>query len=150
MQTLLGAQLLSDLTLARIRTLNQGYTPSLPPNDQNNQSVLRGVRPWIYRATALVVSAVAYQGRFNLNLVVGFNTNAAIRYVQLFDQPAVPTIGQVPIQSIPVNPEQEFSWSPSQDGLIFERACVIAISTTAVTFTASAANLYARIEGLVL
>jgi hypothetical protein len=153
MQTLLGAQLLSDLTLARIRTLNRFYSPpTLPVSnyDQTNQSVLRNARPLIFTAAALVASGIVYQGRFTLSLVTGFNNNLAIRYVQFFDQPTVPVNPQVPIQSIPVNPQQEFSWSPSQDGLIFERACSFGLSTTAMTFTAAAADLYLRVEGLVL
>lgn len=153
MQTLLGAQLLSDLQLSRIRGLNRFYYPSSLPisnYDQTNQSVLRAARPWIYRATALIASALAYQGTFSLNLATGFNNNAAIRYVQFFDQIALPALGNVPIQSIPVNPMQEFSWSPPQDGLIFELACVVGVSTTAMTFTAAAADLYVRMEGLAL
>lgn len=154
MQTLLGAQLLSDLTLARIRTLNRFYYPPLLPvsnYDQTNQSVLRNARPWIYTSAALVVSAIAYPGKFLLSLATGFNNNASsIRYVQWFDRTTLPVLGAVPIQSMPVNPQQEFSWSPSQDGLIFENACVFGISSTAATYTASlTSDLYMRMEGLV-
>lgn len=155
MQTLLGAQLLSDLRLARIRGLNRSYAPpNLPVSnyDQTNQTILRNARPFIYRATALVISALAYQGTFALNLAVGFNNHATlIRYVQWFDLATLPTAGAVPIQSIPVNPTQEFSWSPSQDGLIFENGCVFGLSSTAMTYTASlTADLYMRMEGLAL
>ncbi len=153
MQTLLGAQLLSDLTLARIRSFNKTWCPqplgALAIQTSDN-SVLRGARPWIDVTTALVTSRIIYQGRFALSLAVGFNNNATIRYIQFFDQSTLPSAGNVPIQSIPVNAQQEWSWSPSQDGLIFEHACVIGISTTAATFTAGAADLFTRVEGLVL
>lgn len=155
MVTLLGAQLLSDLQLARIRTLNRAYSPAaLPPSnyDLSNQSVLRNARPLIYQTSALVISAIAYNGRFALNLATGFNNHATlIRYVQWFDLAALPTLGAVPIQSIPVNPQQEFSWSPPQDGLIFENGLVFGLSTAAATYTASVtADLFMRMEGLVL
>lgn len=153
MQTLLGAQLLSDLQLARIRSLNQTYFPpwlAVSNYDQTNQSILRNARPFIFVTAALAASGIAYQGRYALNLATGFNNNAALRYVQFFDRATIPVLGTVPIQSIPVNPMTEFSWSPSEDGLIFESALAFGISTTAATFTAGAADLFMRIEGLVL
>jgi hypothetical protein len=140
MDTIFGAQLLSDLSLARIRGLE---SPA-------HLSALRGARTFIYRATALVVSAFAYQGRFVLTLATGFNNNDDPHYIQFFDQATLPAMGDVPIQTLPVNPQQEGSWSPSQDGLIFEHACVFGLSSTAATFTAAPAGLYMRIEGLVL
>lgn len=140
MSTLLGAQNLSDLYLARIRS----------DFKRTDNSILRNSQFFIYQSTALVASALAYQGSFNLNLATGFNNNAAIRYVQFFDQVALPALGNVPLQSIPVNPIQEFSWSPSEDGLVFSVACVFGISTTAATFTAGAADLFMRIEGIAI
>lgn len=152
MQTLLGAQLLSDQTLARIRTLNQFFAPASygTSSAQINQSVLRGARGWVDSSPALAISRVLYPGKFLLSLSVGFNNRDTLQYVQLFDQSNTPVGGDVPIQALPVNPFQEWSWNPSQDGLIFEHACVIGISTTAATFTAGTATLWQRTEGLVL
>jgi len=141
MPTLQGAQNLADLYLARIRI---DFRRTI------DNSLLRSARFHTYRTLALVVSDIAYNGTFVLNLASGFNNNAALRYLMFFDQTALPVLGSVPIQSIPVNPLQEFSWSPPQDGLIFEAACVFGLSTTPVTFTASAADCFMRIEGIAL
>jgi len=142
MPTLQGAQNLSDLFLSRIRTDFRRVGV--------DNSLLRNARFHTFQTTALVISGIAYNGTFNLNLASGFNNNVALRYLMFFDRSTVPVPGAVPIQSIPVNPMQEFSWSPPQDGLIFEAACVFGLSTTPVTFTASAADLFMRIEGIAL
>jgi hypothetical protein len=85
-------------------------------------------------AAALINSEQVYAGPCVLSVISGFNNDGTLlRYAQVYDLAGAPGAGDVPVQSIPVAPMAEWSWSPDlwefTDGIWF------ALSSTALSFT---------------
>lgn len=82
-----------------------------------------------------IVRAASYT---TLMSIVGFNPNAVLYYFQLFNRAIAPvTTVTIPIQSIIVPANSEFSWIPALPGnsAYVNVGLVWAVSTTAAVFT---------------
>jgi len=73
------------------------------------------------------------------------NTNAATRFLMVFDQVALPVLGDIPvITHIRLMPDQQASFVIPDLGGVFRFACWVGVSTTLGTFTPAdaAADMY--------
>lgn len=83
-----------------------------------------------------------------LNSLIATNVNAAIRYLQIFNQTTVPATGNVPVISLPIpagSATVPGQWTLGddflgKDGLFLSAGIAIGVSTTAATFTAATAT----------
>lgn len=115
-----------------------GYGDNSIQLSGNNGQVIEEVQftaTQVTPSSPLVKQASLAVGSCTLNQLVGFQTNAALRYVQLHDVGGVTVgAGTVPLITLPVPGASTlfsfaFTWK-------FQKGLVIALSSTAFTFTA--------------
>lgn len=95
--------------------------------------------PLNYASKKLEASAVVKTGDGWLYGFTITNTNAAIRFVQVFDAPSVPADGAVPLlaKSVPAGDAVGFSWLPPRR---FEAGLILCNSTTQGSKTLGSAD----------
>ncbi len=103
------------------------------------------------KSTAVEASRVLLAGSaapLTIFEATGFNTHAtATLYWQLFAAAAAPAVGSVPIYVCQVPALQSFSWVPL-GGFKISAYGIWVASTTAATYTAGTANLWALVKFL--
>lgn len=93
-----------------------------------------------------LAAGAVFVGPGTLSLLSGFNPSANLRYLQVFDKGSAATLGNVPVQSILVPAQSNFSWVPSAQAAPFAAGCVWGVSSTPNTFTAAADLFWVRAE----
>ena len=90
----------------------------------------------------LVSSLLVVAGQCRLLGFSVFNSNAATRYILLFDAPSagVPANGAVPLMAWQVPSLSTLDISYTDPGRIFDRGCWIVNSTTSTTLTIGSAD----------
>lgn len=99
-----------------------------------------GAMPSNHNPAALAASAVVCARRSALLRATMLNTNAAARWMQVFDAAAVPADAAVPILSIPVAAGALATLDLGVHGKLFKAGIVICTSSTAATKTIGAAD----------
>jgi hypothetical protein len=101
--------------------------------------------PFNFSPLALVGAVVVKSGPGQLFDFSVLNTNAATRYIQLYDQISLPASGAVPIRvySVATAVTLDPAWATP---MAFRTGIVIANSTTSATYTAGSADqwIYAQ------
>lgn len=81
----------------------------------------------ISAATTNATSVKASAGE--IGLIVAFNTNAAVRYLKLYNKASAPTVGtDVPVLTLPIPPNNNGFVIPIADGLAFSTGIALAIT----------------------
>ena len=90
-----------------------------------------------------VASAIIKAAAGNIFSITAHNSNAAIRFLHIFDLVAVPAPGTAPDWvAPPVGPSENVSFFFGELGLPFGTGITIAVSTTRTTFTAAGADMW--------
>lgn len=129
-----------DLTIA------EQFSPQY--EDNTNQVAWTSEKPLAVSTNALSVSdninvtgAVVKASPGRIYMIMGYNGNAAVRHVQIYNTTAIPADAAVPAMTFPVAANSSFSISFGNWGRYHSVGICIATSTTLATKTLGAADL---------